>query len=270
MIALTIVIGVGVLAFAVARVNSKSEHAAPTSGTSSSPAGAMLQEQASSRNTAHRNLSLQPEAFNMARRLGKRFSASKRERSLLEGIVTIGTEQLHVQTVRLQTDDGEKVEIAVAGKPGKLTWEPAQGARVGADRAEGRDRELVERLVIDSPDQFVMAQLRGASYSSIARNVRPAEAVESYSGPLWNIVRVGEPERDSETSPQSSWRLYYINTRTGLIDRIVSELRGETIAAEISGWTAVDSEMVPGQITWSSNGRQIMQYRLTTFSRGQQ
>jgi hypothetical protein len=175
-----------------------------------------------------------------------------------------------VQTTRTQTDDGEQVEITIAGTPGSLTWDAKGGARSAAGQATGDHRDLIERLVLDSPDQFVMAQLRGASYSTVARNVRPTKADDNYAGPLWNIVRVGEPKGSEEKRPQSAWRLYYINTRTGLIDRIVSELRGESIEAEISDWTIVNGESVPGQIIWSINGQRIMQYRLTNFSRGQQ
>lgn len=98
------------------------------------------------------------------------------------------------------------------------------------------------------PKRFVLAQLRGASYYTEARNVRPEEAggSDSYTGPVWDLVRVGEPKRGAQAKPQSPWRLYYINTSTGLIDKIVSEEQGETITAEISGWTNQNGELAPG------------------------
>jgi hypothetical protein len=133
-----------------------------------------------SKNT-QRNLSLQPEAFNMGRRLGQRFSPDRRERSILAGTLTIGSEQRSVQTARTQTDDGEQVEITIAGSPDLLTWEARQGALSSSRRATGSDRELIERLVLDSPDQFVLAQLRGASYYTTAYNVRPADAGDNYA-----------------------------------------------------------------------------------------
>jgi hypothetical protein len=213
-----------------------------------------------------RNLSLQPEAFNMGRRLGGRFAPGKRGKSVLIGTLTIGSERRIVQTTRTQTDDGEEVEIKTSGSPGSLTWDSGQGALSSSSRATGSDRDLIERLVLDSPDQFVLAQLRGASYYTVARNVRPAEADDNYAGPLWNIVRVDDPQRDDEKKPQSTWRLYYVNTRTGLIDRVVSQLRGETIEAEISGWTTLSGENMPSQITWTSRGQTLMTYGLANFS----
>jgi hypothetical protein len=223
------------------------------------------QKNQSAGTTVSRNLSLQPEAFNLGRRLGKRFSPGKREQSSVVGTLTIGSEQRTVRTIRKQTDDGEQVEIKIDGSPGSLTWDAGQGALSSGARASGSDRDMIERLVLDSPDQFVLAQLRGASYYTIARNVRPAEAVDGYRGSLWNIVRVDDPERDESKQPQSRWRLYYVNVTTGLIDRIESEVQGRRILAEIS-WTDANGEKLPAQITWTHQGQTMMQYSLTNFS----
>jgi hypothetical protein len=217
-----------------------------------------------------RNLSLQPEAFNMSRRLGQRFSPDKKEKSVLIGTLTIGSEQRIVQTIRAQTDTGEQVEVKIAGAAGSLTWDNLQGPLSSGSRAAGSDRELVERLVLDSPDQFVLAQLRGASYYTVARDVRPAEADDKYAGPLWDIVRVDDPNHDAEKGPQSPWRLYYVSKRTGLVDKIICQFQGETIVAELSDWTDQAGELIPSQITWNRNGQKLMQYRLTNFSHAQQ
>lgn len=213
----------------------------------------------------HRNLSLQPEALAVARRLGTRFGHSNRVQSTVVGTLTIGTDTRVVHIVRTQTDEGEEIEINPAGRGGPLRWNAQAGALVSTSRAQGTDRELIERLVFDSPDQFVLAQLRGASYSTISRRVRPTNAAENYAGPLWDIVRVHDPERDEEKKPQSSWRLYYINTRTGLIDRIVSEAEGQRVNAEFT-WSEVGGEKVPVEIVWTSRGQTIMQYRVTNFT----
>jgi len=225
--------------------------------------------QTQTKSSGPRNLSLQPEAFNMGRRLGKRFSPGKREKSVLIGTLTIGSERRSVETTRTQTDDGEEIEIRIAGTPGALTWDRERGASSPTGRATGGDRELIERLVFDSPDQFVLAQLRGASYYTIARNVRPAEASDGYSGPLWNIVRVDHRETAQGSQAQSRWRLYYLNTATGLIDRIVGEVNGEQIVAELT-WSESNGEKIPIQIVWKRQGQVIMQYSLSNFSHADQ
>jgi hypothetical protein len=213
-----------------------------------------------------RNLSLQPEALAMSRRLGSRFASDKREKSVLVGTLTISGDRRTVQTIRTQTDDGETIEIKVSGSGASLTWDSNHGCQSGGNRASDSDRELIERLVFDSPDQFVLAQLRGASYLTIARNVRPANAGEKYTGPLWNIIRTDDPTTDESKAPQSRWRLYYVNAVTGAIERIESEIAGNRIVAEFSGWAQQNGETFPTQITWKQKDQILMQYILNNFS----
>lgn len=216
-----------------------------------------------------RNLSLQPEAFRLSRRLGRRFGSSSRAVSVLVGTLIVGTEQQAVNMVRRQTERGERVEIAVGGGPALLTWSETEGPRSAGGRPTEAERTLIERLAFDTADQFVLAQLRGASYFTIARNARPANADDAYAGPLWDIVRIEDPQRDEEIGPRSTWRLYYVNSNTGLIDKVVCRLGGDGIEAEFSGWVDQNGERVPSQIVWTRNGQVIMQYRLTNFSHSQ-
>ena len=245
---IVLVTAAGTLGFMINRPSSLSERS--KSKTIMAPATSRGSLPTKTNGASARNLSLQPEAFNLSRRLGQRFSPAKREVSTLIGTLTIGSDQKNVTTIRKQTDDGEQVEIHVAGSPGFLTWDATQGALSSNARATGGDRDLIERLVFDSPDQFVLAQLRGASYYTIAYNVRTVDAGENYGGPLWNIVRVNDPESDETKRPQSRWRLYYLNTATGLIDRIESEVLGERIVVEVSSWADQSGEKVPAQIAW--------------------
>lgn len=214
-----------------------------------------------------RNLALQPEAFNLSRRLGRRFSLDKRQVSTVVGMLTVGRDQSAATVIRKLNDDGEQVEIHVSNVPGLLTWDPTHGALAGVVPATGATRDLIERIVFDSADQFIAAQLRGASYYTVARNVRPTGVGDDYSGPLWHLVRVDESSRNEEPKSRSPWRVYYINTATGLLDKIVSNSEGITIETQLTAWTEFEGEKVPTQITWSIDGQSTMQYRITQFSR---
>jgi hypothetical protein len=258
---------VGTLAVVVARSGSNRNRS--PSPQVSSPALLQTQTKSAISGNGPRNLSRQPEAFKMGRLLGSRFAPAKREESILTGALTIGSDRRIVQTTRTQTEDGERVEIGIDGSTASLSWNAAQGGLSSSSGATGGDRELIERLVLDSPDQFVLAQLRGASYYTVARNVRPDDAKDGYAGPLWNIVQLHDPQTDQEKQPLSEWRLYYLNTTTGLIDRIVREPQGQRIIAELI-WTESNGEKVPAQITWTSQGQIIMQYSLTSFSHADQ
>jgi hypothetical protein len=208
------------------------------------------------------NFFSQPEALRVARRIGKRFGSSRRRTSVMTGTVTFGSSGQQVTITRRQLDTGENVEFFVAS--GKFTWRAEEGTRTGSGMPTDMQRLLSERLVYDSPDYFVLAQLRGASYLTVAQNVRPENAPDTYDGPLWTIVRVDDPQSNESARPKSSWRLYYINSQTGLIDRIVSQLNNETVEAQITQWTEESGEKTPSHINWLIGGQTIMSFQVAS------
>jgi len=218
-------------------------------------------------NKGRRNLSLQPEASRVARQLGKRFGPASRAVTASSGQLSIAATQQPMSITRRQTESGETVELSLTDRA--LTWNAAEGTKAPAGAPTESERLLLERLILDSPDQFVLAQLRGASYFTVARNVRPTEANDSYAGPLWNLVRVDEPQVDEQRRPLSSWRIYYINVQTGLPDRVEYQLNGKEIKAEFLEWTERQGEKTASHIRWSSEGQTIMEYRVTSVSHNQ-
>ena len=214
-----------------------------------------------------RNLSLQPEALRVSRQLGKRFGPSARGSSVLVGTVKIGDSEQPINLTRRQTQTGETVELNLAGR--RWSWNEQEGTKGASGAPSESERLLLERLILDSPDQFVLAQLRGASYFTVARNVRPTDAVDGYAGPLWNLVRVDERQQDESLRPQSTWRIYYLNVQTGLPDRIEYQLDGQEIRVEFLEWTEQQGEKTPSHVRWTSNGQPIMEYRATTASHNQ-
>jgi hypothetical protein len=215
-------------------------------------------------------LLLQPEAVKLGRRLGQRFFAPGREVATLVGTLAIGSDRHNIRLVRTQQEDGEQVALALDTGQASLTWNAQDGAISSGRPATGVERSLIERLVLDSPDQFILAQLRGASYYTVAQNVMPSSAggSDDYDGPLWNVIRLGEPQAAGDNAPLSRWRTFHVNTTTGLIDRIISQEQGETIVAEISGWIDRLGEKVPTHIAWSKNGQTMMELSLNSVAHG--
>lgn len=220
------------------------------------------------RGAPYARLSLQPEADKLRRRLGQRFLAPGRERTAIVGSLTIGGQQLPVLIVRTQNDDGENVEIGLNGGPASLTWSAIEGAKSGGGLPNSSERLLIERLALDSPDQFIQAQLRGASYYTVARSAMPAEAngVDDYAGPVWDLVRIGEPSGAGANRPVSLSRLYYINSSTGLIDKIAYQEQGDTVIAELSDWTNQAGELEPRRIIWKRNNQIVLQLTVANIS----
>jgi hypothetical protein len=216
-----------------------------------------------------RNLSLQPEAFRLSRRLGARFTRNMRATTTITGTLIAGSSPQMVTIIHRQTDGGESVDIAIGERV--LTWRDTEGVRGTPNSPTESERLLTERLILDSPDQFVLAQLRGASYHTVARNVRAdVGGSDGYTGPLWDLIRVEEPATEERVRPLSTWRLYCINVRTGLIDKIVSELEGATIEANLLEWIDRSGEKVPSQIIWKRGEETILEFRLATLAIQQQ
>ena len=210
-----------------------------------------------------RNLSLQPEAFRLSRRLGARFTPKARGTTTTTATLKVGTSQQVATIIRRQTDNGESVDVVLGDRT--LTWSDSDGVRVGSSSPNATERALVEQLIFASPDQFILAQLRGASYQVVARNVRAdVGGSDSYSGPLWDLIRVEEPGTEA-TRESRPWRLYYINVQTGLIDKIVSEFAGVRIEANLLNWVDQAGEKVPSHIVWKRNEETVQEFQVTSL-----
>jgi hypothetical protein len=238
-----------------------------------SPPTNVVAGQTSPRNAAsktlenQRTLALQPEALKLSQRIGAaRFKSSKAAALVVQGMLKTDGNTQPVTIIRRQTEDGERVEVALGGNHASLSWARDSGPQGLGGKLDETERVLLERLTYDSADQFILAQLRGASYSLVIRNLRPDDAGDDYTGPLWDVVRVDDPEPDEQKRPLSAWRLYYINRTTGLIDKVVSDVLGERIEAQLSDWTERNGERSPAMITWSRGGQTLMTFNLINVS----
>lgn len=259
LLVVTLLVCCAALAFAVSAYNWRTVE----SSLSARTAAPLPPVQSSSglQGRANAKLSFQPQADRFRRRIGQRFLKLGREETLITGTLTIGNNNHTVSISRQRNDGGESLSIALDGQPTSLIWNREEGAKSASLPATGEIRAMIERIALDSPDQFILAQLRGASYRTVAQRVVPQGAgeIEDYEGPAWDVVRVGEPDSTGEAKPQSAWRLYYLNSDTGLIERIMSEENGDIVTAEIAGWTEQGGELFPTQIVWLVGGQKVME-----------
>jgi hypothetical protein len=158
------------------------------------------------------------------------------------------------------------VEVILAGGAKLFSWDAAAGARTSLGTLALTDRTILERLIFDGADQFILAQLRGASYQTVVRNLRPDDAPDNYAGPLWDLIRVDDPQTDEQKRPLSKWRIYYLNSITGLIDKVVCDVQGERIEADFHDWLDHSGEKFPSRITWTSHEQPLMTLNVTNVS----
>ncbi|GEM_PF-1569674 len=223
--------------------------------------------QSTARGRLHSKLSLQPAADRMRRRLGYRFSQKGREVMIAVGALILNGSPQAVQIRRSQGDDGENVSVVLSGQA-TLTWSSTEGVKSQGQMATGSEREIIERLVFDSPEQFILAQVRGNAYALLASSVRPAEAgdAEDYKGPVWEVVQVTEGDLQATGKPLQLTRLYLINSTTGLLDKVITKEQEQTITAELSGWVEENGERLPTRVVWRRNNQMLMELHLTTIT----
>src|SRR4051812_6216032 len=79
------------------------------------------------------NLSLQPEAVKLSRRVrGTGFDPQKPRTLVIHGVLATATEQRNVQIRRNQNSSGEQLEVLLAGSQASLLWDAAVGAHSSA------------------------------------------------------------------------------------------------------------------------------------------
>jgi hypothetical protein len=203
----------------------------------------------------------------MRRRLGKRFVEPGREVTVITGFLTIGSDRQPVRIVRSQDgEQGEQMSIAIGANPASFAWSPNAGAVSNGNPLTDNEREIVERIALD---QFILAQTRGAGYYTIAHAVSAAEAGDSGgSVPVWDLIRIDEPQHGNFNKPGSVWRIYYINSSTGLIDRIFYQEQAEDVSVDLSAWTSRASELAPSLIRWTRGKTVVMELSLNNISYG--
>ena len=265
---LAVVVMVGCCAgFAVRAYSRRGSEAAPPPAFSHSTA---IQATGRSRTQLDASLTLQPEADRMRRRLGQRFQAPGLEVSSMSGLLTVGGDQKPVRITRTQDEEGEQVAVSLGAAQTRFSWSGTEGVTSSGKPAQAPDRSLIERLVFDSAEEFIEGQLRMASYYTVARRAMPgaARGSDDYDGPVWDLVRITEPSKTAGEKPLSPSRLYYINSSTGLIDKVVSDELGQTTVAELSGWVNQGGEMVATRIVWTQNKKVVMELLLNSVSHG--
>src|SRR5262249_19710900 len=160
------VIVIALIAFSMRKWPTSASDRAVANATATAKARS-LQSSPRAFDNFYSRLALQPEADRYRRLLGKRFLAPGREVAVMSGTITLGAERYTAHISRIQNDNGESLSIGLNDGPASLTWNAKDGAKAVGNKATGNQRALIERLALDSPDQFILAQTRGASYYTV-------------------------------------------------------------------------------------------------------
>ncbi|MGH9967662.1 MAG: hypothetical protein ACREBG_07480, partial [Pyrinomonadaceae bacterium] len=192
--------------------------------------------------------------------LGDRFESQGRARSILAGTFTRRTGGTPVSTpVTLVRECPDKVRfeeltlsgLRVLGHDGTRSW--TQGGGLSEE-----DATLIEELVRDCVEHFVTGQATGDATLHLGDMFRMDDGSDAtYAGPFYDILRVDDTFQNSAGTAARP-TLYYLNSRSGLPERIVYERQvgGTTVKIEVefSEWITVTGQKLPRRTAWKKNG----------------
>jgi hypothetical protein len=191
--------------------------------------------------------------------LGDRFETPGKARTILRGTLTRHAGSARGATpvaVVREFPDGLRVEELtgpggrVLGHDGSRPW-----ARGGGP--SGEELALVEALARDSVEHFVAGQAAGDATLHLGDMFRLDDGSgPGYAGPFYDILRVDDTFAAAD-GIQSRPTLYYLNSRTGLPERIAYEREeGAAIKVEVEfgDWATVSGQKVPRRTVWKENG----------------
>lgn len=123
---------------------------------------------------------------------------------------------------------------------------------------------LAEMLVRDSVEHFVAGQAAGNATQVLGERFRADDGTDpNYDGPYFEVLRVFDAFRDGGRVEQRP-TLYYLNSRTGLPERLVYERGGGgRVEVEFSDWAEAAGQRFPRRVTRREGGELILELRIT-------
>jgi hypothetical protein len=165
--------------------------------------------------------------------------------------------------VRFQEQDGHRARTVAFD--GREAWKP-----VG--RPDQSEEALLETLVYDSADQFLVAHARGTSTRFLGSRFRLDEGdSEGYGGPFYDLYQISDLDMTGQ-EPRRQTRTYYVNSDTLLLERVryETERAGAVIRVEVlcGDWRDVQGQKFPFSVTRLENGVPVMSINVSAVGVG--
>ena len=194
--------------------------------------------------------------------LGNRFESPAQGRSIMTATFTRSKGEPRQFTIIRELPDKLRIEETALttqrtlGHDGNRPW-----ARAGSLSAE--DLRLIEAIVRDSVEHFIAGQARGDATFHLGDMFRADDGSnQNYDGPFHDILRVDDAFETTEGT-KTRPTLFYLSSRTGLLEKIVYEREEGRIQVEFGDWLTIANQKTPGRIIWKENGSVTNQLVIT-------
>lgn len=242
---------------------------APASLTAPPPAPRLYQTRASQPAEHVRRARLWPQLRAALTTLGDRLERPGRERLLLSGTLTRGTESRRAPLqiirefparLRLTEQSGAQLRA--------LTFN--RGALEAGEESAAFAHALIESLVLDTAEQFFSESTQGAALRFLGSRVRPDDGSASdYTGPSYDVYEVTGAVRIGDQEHRQT-KLFYFNSNTLLLELVRYEANRNgsrvTVETRFSEWQQTDSQQVARLIKRTENGQPVFTVTVTAAS----
>ena len=120
------------------------------------------------------------------------------------------------------------------------------------------DKDLLESLLLDTPDLFFLGKTQGVAYRLIGSHFRADDgSTPRYAGPWYDVYELTVP-LEARGDRGFRFKIFAFDTSTGLLASVRYQLaRGATrvaVTVEYSGWRQQAGQAVPSVIRRVENG----------------
>jgi len=197
--------------------------------------------------------------------LGDRFEIEAKARVLITASLTRnGGSPTQLTIVRepgdkLRVEEQAATRLRILGHDGSRSW--GQGGPPNVDEIE-----FLDSLVRDSIEHFITGQAAGNATLQLGDMFRLDNGEDpGYVGPFYDILRV-EDAYTTAGVRDSRPTLHYLNSQTGLPERIVYERGSKRVLVEFGNWAVFGGQKVPGRVVWQENGTIIRELTINQES----
>lgn len=154
----------------------------------------------------------------------------------------------------MRFEEGAGAQSRVIGFDGAKAW--AQDGRLSAD-----DLAVIETLVFDSPDHFLLSQTQGYATRALGQRFRLDSEAVTKDTVFYDIYQVGD-QINIATASRPQPKMFYLNSTTQLLERVhyETERDGQTVKVEVllTGWEKSNNQQLPRLITRLENGKEVL------------
>jgi len=195
------------------------------------------------------------------RALGDRLERPGKEQETTSGILEVARAP-HPALIEINTEFSNRIVMTLqaGGERRLITFD---GTQESWSALSEEDRDLVETLLFDGPDNFFFGQASGLTTRFLG--ARFSETGDSTAGPFYDIYAVASNPSLTPTSAQGA-KLFQFNSDSQLLEivRYETERNGSRVAVEVrlSDWREIAGQRVPHHIERIENGMKVMTFNM--------